>query len=156
MIGLAGPVLAGSLARGSLATSNLAVVSTQSRFAAAFVHPFAFAIVQTGDDALRKFAAQSIVTFCAFTLILLDTLSAVQTLLRADSSLAVPSLVTRWAGAVSRSGAVASVHALRIAQGRLTVLAHVPLRTDTDLVLVADALVGALFVTLRIGSLRRC
>lgn len=66
----------------------------------------------------------------------------------------MPSLVTRWAGTVSRSGTVASVHALRIAQGRLTVLAHVTLRTDADLILVADALVGALFVTLGIGSFK--
>lgn len=77
MIGLAGPMLAGSLARGSLATSNLAVVSAQSRLAAALVHSFAFAIVQAGDDTLREFAAQSIVPFGAFTFVLLDTLSAV-------------------------------------------------------------------------------
>lgn len=66
----------------------------------------------------------------------------------------MPSLVTRWAGTVARSGTVASVHALRIAQGRLAVLAHVTLRTDADLILVADALVGALFVTLGIGSFK--
>lgn len=66
----------------------------------------------------------------------------------------MPSLVTRRAGAVPRSGAVASVHALRIAQGRLAVLTHVALGADTDLVLIADALVGALFVTLWIGSFK--
>lgn len=156
VIRLTGPMFARSLAGRSLATTNLAVISTQSWFAAALVDSFALSIVQAGDNTLGKFTPQSVVSLRAFAFIFLDTLSSIQALFRADSSFAVSSLVTWWTGAVPRCGAVASVHALRIAQGRLAVLAHVSLRAEADLVLIADALVGALFVTLWIGSLRRC
>lgn len=64
----------------------------------------------------------------------------------------MPSLVTSWAGTVSWSGAIAPVHALWIAQCRLTILTHVAFGADTDLILIANALVGALFVTLRVRS----
>lgn len=53
MISLAGPMLAWSFAGRSLAASNLTVVSTQTWLASAFVHSFAFAIMQARDDTFR-------------------------------------------------------------------------------------------------------
>lgn len=132
------------------------MITAEPWFTSAFVHPFAFAIVQTGDYAFRKLATQSVVPLGAFTLVLLDTFSSVETLFGTYSSLAMPPLVARWTGAVAGRSAVPSVHALWIAECRLTVLSHVTLGTDTDFVLIADTLIGALFVTLRVGSLRRC
>lgn len=148
-------MFARSLARGTLAAPDLAVVSAESRFAAALVDTFALSLVQTRDYAFGKFTTQSVVPLGALALVLLDAFPSVEALFRANSTLAVPSLVSEWAGTVAGGGTVASVHTLRVAKRRLAVLAHVTLGANADLVLVADAPIGALFVTLRVGSWRR-
>lgn len=155
VVRLADAVLAGSLAGRPLAAPDLAVVPAQARLAPALVHPAALAVVQARYDTLGELTAQPVVALGALALILLDALAPVEALLGADSALAVAPLVAERAGAGAGGGAVAPVHALRVAEGRLAVLAHVPLRALADLVLVANPLVGALLVALRIRSLRR-
>lgn len=68
------------------------------------------------------------------------------------TSLAMAPLIAFWTGTNSRCRAITSVHALRIAQGGLTVLPHVPLGTLTDLVVIAPSIVRALLIAFRIGS----
>lgn len=155
MVRHARTVFARSLARGTLAAPDLAVVPAEARFAATLVDPLALSLVQTRDHAFGKFTAQPVVPFGALALVLLDAFASVEALFRTNSTLAVPSLVSERAGTVPGGGTVAPVHTLRVAERRLAVLAHVPFGANADLVLVADAPVGALFVTLRVGSWRR-
>lgn len=152
MVRHASPMLARSFARGTLSPTDLTMVTTETRFAAALVDPLAFSVMQTWDNAFRKFTTQSVVTLGALAFVLLYAFASIKTLFRANSTFAVPSLVAQWTGAVSRGGTVASVHALRIAQCGLAVLAHVTLGAHADFVFVAGGLVCALFVALRIGS----
>lgn len=59
-------------------------------------------------------------------------------------------LVAGRAGAEAGRGAVAAVHALRVAQRRAAMLPHVALAALADLLRVAPPLVGALLVALRV------
>lgn len=68
------------------------------------------------------------------------------------TALAEFALVAGRARALAGRRTVAAVHALRKAQTLLAMLAHETLRTLADFVRVADAVVGARFVALGIGS----
>lgn len=63
-------------------------------------------------------------------------------------------LVAGRAGAHAGRGAVAAVHALRVAERRAAVLPHVALGALADLFAIAPALVRALFITLRVRPWR--
>jgi len=65
------------------------------------------------------------------------------------------SLETRRTAAHSGRSATASVHALRVAEGRPTVLTHVTFWTLADFFMVAPSAVSALFIALRIGTVTR-
>lgn len=67
------------------------------------------------------------------------------------TSFAVATLEPGRTAAHAGRRAAAAVHALRVAQRGAAVLAHVALGTLADLVVVAPAAVGALFVALGVG-----